>query len=360
MENDFITVGRIQVRENDLTSPLRTTMTMLCTAKEFGINLFLFFLEDYDANTDEINGQFMENGEIVRRVIKLSDVDIIDNSAEGRARRVCKIFEDKVIFTQNYFTYTKEQTQRVLSEKPEFADLLIPLEQVKTKEEVLLFLHANGGVCIMKPNVGSNAVGVVKIEHNGETYLVSDKTREKEVYNEEGLGTYLDSVFAERPQVCQAFSQSITHDNRPFSIRLENRRGEGGKWNTNIIPVIGKRDDFLANPGAGGGAGYVCLINNFLRGQYGLADANKIRRELKDIGVQLTDYLQERQKNRIAGCFGYDFGISTSDNGYRYSLYEVNYHPGIGINPALNLTQAFILFGYYKWLVSNKAGDTAE
>ena len=75
----------------------------------------------------------------------------------------------------------------------------------------------------------------------------------------------------DKEQVCQAFSQSRTSDNRPFSIHVELRRGDSGHWNTNMIIVIGRQGYFLTNPGVGGGAGYVCLICN---NQHGNMDSS--------------------------------------------------------------------------------------
>lgn len=343
----MITVGRSYTWQR-LENPNILESVMLYTAKEFGIDLFLFQLKDYDETEGIIkDAVHFENGVIVHRNRDLPR--IVDNSGPGGGLRAngplrMHLADINGVLVQPFRGQLKMSQYQILSAGNRFREVLIPSEPVKNMSDAAEKIGKWGTVCV-KPCEGDAGSGIMRIYRENDSFVFTEDLKTV-VYSYEELDELLAKRLA-KAHLAQPFIKCVTADGNPYDIRTVARRGKNGEFEVTMYPRVGNARGVISNRRSGG---YVLPAVPFLRREFG-SGWQDIYGRLGRFGKQFADYYQSLFPEP-SSCFGFDIALVRSEDKTEFKLYEINTHPD-NIDNGLSMQNAITHFNYYKHLHEN-------
>jgi UDP-N-acetylmuramoyl-tripeptide--D-alanyl-D-alanine ligase len=337
----LLSVGMMRTLFSHVWKPQHTNCAMMYTAKQFGIDLFLFRPEDVDLKTRTINGLFLVGNQKVRKRVPFPA--IIDNkifSSKEVEPILYELAKDSVLIRQSLNT-TKLSTHNRLMEDGRFKHLLIPTEKVESAAAVIAALREHENI-VIKPASSGRGDGVRRLSQQGDVYFLTENN-DTRPFDRLALEEYLqDLVGREAIYIWQPYIVSRTRAGNPFDIRIHARRGRQGKFQIHLFPRIGSAEGIVSNISSGG---YTMDTDLFLRLEFGDLWP-KVKQDLLDLGAVFPDYYQSLYKPVIFDV-GMDIGIQKRNGSYSLHMFEVNtYIDG----PFFEIEDAITHFEYFRYL----------
>jgi len=338
--NKMITVGRLRdsVVPNDKG---KTCSTMLYMAKAFDIDLFLFEVGDVDYYNKTINGHFFESGRWIRKVVPIPP--LIDNEPG------CfdDILLEHAFFTRRLNVPSKYETYKYLYRNETYRDFLIPTALVNSVDDVLNAFKRLGADIVLKPDIDAESRGLFSISKKKKGYFITSGTETK-AYTEMELSAYLSEAFT-RKYIMQPMIQSRTKDGSPFDIRLR-CANYGGGYTPMPYARVGNPEGITSYSLQSGNA---CTIEFFLKQEFGDKWWDVLS-ELMNLGRQLPLYYEKFFDNLLFEI-GIDIGISKTEDGHKFYLFEANSFPNnrvdMGGGRGIDIVIAY--FRYFHYLYKN-------
>ncbi len=165
----MITVGRLifsGYQDCPTEESLDPNCVMLYMAKAFGVELFLFEPKDIDPARKTINGQFFEDGAMFRKTVPIPP--LVDNHYTGAD----DLLKGLTTLARVYPGDTKYTTYRDLKSSGRFEDILIPTFELLSFEALKKHLDRYDAV-VVKPVLGAQGIGVIKIAKSGGEYQIN-------------------------------------------------------------------------------------------------------------------------------------------------------------------------------------------
>ena len=339
----MITVGRLLYPNYPAESNSDPNYVMLYMAKEFGVNLFLFEPKDVDYENKTINGLFCENGKVLRKATPIPP--LVDNhytEIDGR-------LEKHTTLARVYPGDTKFTTYTDLKNDGKYQDILIPTFLIEGWGDVKARLD-EFGEAVIKPILGAQGVGVIKLAKHGERYQLI-KGKETSYLSEQEMMDYCDQNLS-KDYILQQYIDCRTKAGEPFDVRVWAVDTGGNEWSVLLQPRVGAAEGILSNFCTGG---YTVPIDYFLKKEFGGAWEN-IRDDLLEFGREFPAHYSNLIKREIFDL-GIDIGITQSGEGYKFRLFEANSMPPPdnhfgGGNIGINLLLAY--FKYYHYLYAGR------
>src|SRR5699024_9969736 len=125
-------------------------------------------------------------------------------------------------------TPNKERLQHLLFQDPNFAHLVIPSKNLVSMNILEEFLIKYDSV-ILKPIHGRQGKGIYSLRKQGEKYILSYGTEEKNLNNNELKDIY-EKYLNEKKYLVQKMINSKTNDGYPFDCRIVVQKNRTGKW----------------------------------------------------------------------------------------------------------------------------------
>lgn len=343
-DDSILRVGMLRINTKHIWKPQHTACAMMYTAKQFGIEMFIFHPDDVDIKTKTINGLFLERNEKVRRRVPFPT--IIDNSIidAKEYEEVLRQLEKHSVFIRHSLKTTKLRTYNTLARDGRFSSILIPTEKISTVDQLTAALCVHDKI-IIKPASGGRGSGVRLVSKIADAYSLTEKSLTIQL-DGSGLGGLVKNLNDRNvTYVWQPYIVSRTKSGNPFDVRIHARRGREGKFQVHLFPRIGNANGVVSNISTGG---YSMDIDVFLKQEFG-ADSSKIKDELVNIGDTFPEYYQSFHDTKIFDV-GMDVGIQSSRGNHSMRLFEVNtYIDG----PFFEIEDAITHFEYFRFLEKN-------
>ncbi len=273
----MITVGRlISSRETDYPTDHDSdpNYVLLYMARAFDVDLFLFEPEDVDYESKTVRGLFAEGGAPVRKTVPIPP--LVDNHYTGVDEELSKY----TTLARIYPGDTKLTTYTDLKASGKYDHILIPTHPVDRYEDLTAYLHEYGEV-VVKPVLGAQGVGVVKIEKTGDRYRLNTRGVIADLSGEE-LALYYKENLSE-DYILQQYIDCRTAGGNPFDIRIRVVDRGGNDWAVALYARIGLSDGILSNNCAGG---HTLPTDYFLKSEFG-EQWESIQSDLLKLGREL-------------------------------------------------------------------------
>ncbi len=312
---------------------------MLYMARAFDVDLFIFEPKDVDFEKKTINGRFFEHGEELRKVVPFPP--LVDNHYTG-------IDEELSHYTALARVYpgdTKFTTYTDLKNDGKYADILIPTFEVKSFDDIKRGLDEFGEV-VVKPVLGAQAIGVVKLSKDGSRYQLNDRGA-LSFFSERELADYY-SEHLSKDYILQQYIDCRTKAGEPFDVRVWAVDMGGNEWTSSLLPRIGAKEGITSNVCAGG---HALPVEYVLKNEFG-EHWQKINDDLLELGREFPARYANLIKRELFDL-GIDIGITRVGGAYKFWLFEANSMPRpydhfLGGNTRTNLLAAY--FKYYHYL----------
>lgn len=333
----MISVGRILKpnyfeENNPVECHSNPNYVMLYMAKSFDVDLFLFEPKDVDFENRSINGLFFEHGDCLRKTVPIPP--FIDNHYT--------LFDEEL---SNYTTVmrvypgdTKFTTYRDLKNDGRYEDILIPTFEMNSFEDLTAQLSAFAEV-ILKPVLGAKGVGVIKLAKAGDKYHLMEKSGSSYLSEQELKDYYRENL--SKGYILQKYIECRNKSGEPYDFRIWSVDEGNGKWAAAVYPRAGGKEGILSNIDAGG---YCIPIELSLKREFG-KQWQDVHKELIKFGKEFTPHYAGLIQRDIFEL-GIDIGITRTEDGFKYWLFEANSLPEpdvhfVGGNIAINLLIAY-------------------
>jgi len=337
----MITVGRLLFPDYPSENSSDPNYVLLYMAKAFDIELFLFEPKDVNYENKTINGLFCEHGTVFRKVTPIPP--LVDNHYTG----IDEELEKHTTLARIYPGDTKFTTYTDLKNDGKYKDILIPTFLIEGYGDIKARLDEFNEV-VIKPVLGAQGVGVIKLAKDGERYQLV-MGRESTYLSEQELSGYCNKNLS-KDYILQQYIDCRTRAGEPFDVRVSVVDMGWNQWTVTLYPRIGAAEGILSNNSTGG---YCIPIDYFLKKEFG-DEWIKIRDDLLQFGREFPAHYRNLIQREIFDL-GIDIGITQSDKGYKFWLFEANSMPPLdnhfaGGNIGINMLVAY--FKYYHYLYS--------
>lgn len=338
----MITVGRlIDSRHADYPTEKNSdpNYVMLYMARAFDVDLFIFEPEDVDYGNKTINGLFFEHGEELRRTVPFPP--LVDNHYTGIDEKL----SGHTALARVYPGDTKFTTYADIKSDGRYADILIPTFKINSYNDMKNGLDAFGEV-VVKPVLGAQGIGVVKLSKDGSRYRLNNRGALSYFSEDELIGYYCEHL--SKDYILQQYIDCRTKEGEPFDIRVWAVDMGGNEWTVALLPRVGAAEGFISNLCAGGQA---MPADYILKNEFG-EQWQAIYDDLLRLGREFPAHYANLIKREIFDL-GIDIGITHSNGGYKFWLFEANSMPRPYDhfkceNTGINLLAAY--FKYYHYL----------
>jgi glutathione synthase/RimK-type ligase-like ATP-grasp enzyme len=222
----------------------------------------------------------------------------------------------------NNYVFSKWQAHAWLMQFSSLKEHLPTTVLYKSGKDIENFLEDNKSVFI-KPIYGSQGTGIVKVDKNSETFLLSysdgDGYKELPFVNIGEMVLFLERLIKKGKYILQSSLQLITTKDRKIDFRLIVLKDKWNRWqDVGMIARYGVRGSITSNISTGGSAEAAeTTLKNLL--QLTDEDAVKLRKRMGAIGLDAARRLEECGIN--CGNLGIDLGI---DENMGIWIIEVN------------------------------------
>jgi len=343
---EIINVGVLTKKEvKKLPVPCNSIRNVFESAKDYGVNIFTFTLDDVDIKTKTINAVFYNHkGRGYTR--KVGYPHIVDDTAPGNNPAIVNDLKKYCVFVRNYHILSKLRKSAVIPEDGPFSDIVIPTPQLTSFSDIENALDKFDSKIVIKPSGGSLGRGVFKIVKTDDKYYVSNNKGEQ-IYDLAGLEEFYSETVGDTTYLIQPYRESVTSKNEPFDIRIFTKRGPEGKFMTSMYARTGEAGGIVATIREGR---YIQEdVDVFLEREFG-HQAKAIKERLQQIADEFPEYYQSFYEKPLFNV-GLDIGITKVENSFRLSMYEVNI-AYVGARQVGDNNEVASL-GYYRHLYDN-------
>ena len=359
--NDSVTVGiyRSHGGENNCIKDMLVNPNigpLFYLSKQFDIDLCLIhpYTIDMDNNTVEANFLLSDNSEIRKTITipKIIESQIVTNNT---IKQCFDTLSESNHYIINYnIIHDKKIIYDRLSNGSKFKDILIPTYDIRSIDDIFVYLKEYNPIIIKPKNSGMGYKIIYISEHidnnqNTSYEVVYDNTKYQ--YDRTKFIEFYKSYCSDECFILQPYIQSRTKDNRPYTIRIYSHKGINGRYKSWYFVWIPDRVDYN---GSGRQDGEQRYLNIFLQLQYP-NDWKTIYDEFISIGDKFPQYYQSLFKNFDIAEMGLDMGIQKLSNGkYEIKLYEVNTPAGITNLFPITVQVCKTYCDYFKYLYNTK------
>ncbi len=282
-------------------------------------DFFYFTPRRVNLSTKRIRGLVYENGQWVEHNFPFPDVIYNDGypKYEWGQDVIEELYEH--IPRTSHSIGDKMTVYRKLKKGGRFDSFLIPSYPVSSVRAVSRLLEQYGDV-VMKPAMGRQGAGVLRIEKASDRYIVTDRDVGQEL-NLLQFCQFVDERVAIQEHLIQPFIVSQTKDGNTYDLRLHVQKNGSGKWViTSIYPRIARANGVIPNLSGGG---CTTMPKHFFEKEFG-EDAAHMKDRLEQFALQLAAHMDDIYKDSFDEL-GIDVGL---DQNRRIWLFELNWRPG--------------------------------
>ncbi|MCL2754354.1 MAG: hypothetical protein FWD35_01385, partial [Oscillospiraceae bacterium] len=333
-------------------------------APSFGIDLFMYRVEDVDFNSGTVNGRFFKEGKVVNKTVpvpKLTDNRVLNKRNAG----LHEFFEKLAPLSycpRARVNISKIKQYRLYCENPEprFEAYVIPTIEIGVAQELeAAFGQLKTGTIILKSAHGKMGRDISKITQldGGNAYEVSKEGQTSQLRREE-LSRFFEeqSLIVPLVQPC-VNSRAQSMGGAPFDIRIRVQRINSTKYMADIYPRINANASAIASNIHRGG--FSMPLDAFLHLEYG-EQATEVKEKLDDLARHFPRYFQQFLERPFFDL-GIDVGVDRREDGsLQPKIFEVNGLPGgsgyLGERTGIN--SVFATLEYYCYLWNRFIDDT--
>lgn len=304
---------------------IRKTYAFAAVAKAEGVQFFYFSPRKVNFSNMTINGQVLENGKWIKRVMPFPDV--IYNAGNPNQLAKSQPVIDKLKKIIPFTTHSignKWSVYERLKKGKEFTQYLIPSEKISNNTDRFFYFVSAFEKIVFKPFNGRKGKGIYFITKEKDQFIVTHNTNTSS-YSKEQLKELIKERLSTGTYIMQPYIRSVTKSGHIFDFRLHVQKDENGEWIiTTIYPRIAPKGSFIPNINNGGFTNY---LDPFLKQEF-KEDAINIKSMLEHFSLSIAkhlDDLQMRMYGEIIDEIGIDIGL---DENLKIWIYEVNWLPG--------------------------------
>ncbi len=320
--NRTITIGVFHDKVNPKEIyPTERINALIKESEAQHVHLIFFSSEDVEFETKKIHATVFKNSEWTKQTVDFPNV--IDNIgfASKHQQSITERKLRRLIPFTSFGVGNKLFLPKMMVKHRNFAQLLVPFKMI-TDEQIVYDYIEKQDIAVVKPILGARGERIYFVQKKGNRFTVSDHRHER-IYNKENFQEWIQNTLLHKKvnYMIQQYIDCHTIDKEPYDIRAHVQKDSKGTWQiTKIYPRIGSKESILSNISRGGRTEDLLP---FLTTQFGKQTGEQYNKELTDLSLDLTKYL-DRIHNFSLHELGLDLAI---DHTGRFWLHEVNNGP---------------------------------